>query len=98
MGWCKRCHAVCVFGDWRYAATAAYVSMAAVKFEMKPCPLPTRTYSGYGNVDEGDCGGAILELPDQAVLLAAFMIGGPDAVQDLLTPGRIAAVRSPRRW
>lgn len=90
---------MCVFGSWRSVATLVYSGRRAdVIFEMKPCPLPTRTYAGHGNVDEGDCGGAILELPDQAVLLAAFMVGGPDAVQDLLTPERIAAVRSPRRW
>lgn len=98
MGWCGRCHAVCVFGDWRGVATLVYSGRGRVTLEVKPCPSPTRTYMdrGYHTVEK--CGGPILELPDQEALLAAFLVGGPDAVEVLLTPARLAAVRPPQRW
>lgn len=98
IGWCKRCRSLIVFGSWYGHATLEYNHRGNTTLEMKPCLTPTRNAAGHGNIDEDVCGGTILELPDQKILLASFMIGGPPAVQELLTPQRLAALRPPRLW
>lgn len=98
IGWCKRCHAVIVFGSWYGHATLIYNGRGDTTLELKPCRTPTRSPGGHGNIEEDECGGTILELPDQAVMLATFMVGGPDAVDALLTPPVLASLRPPRLW